>query len=892
MKRPKRWTGPKILIVIGVVGFFLAAFLVAGLWLITQLVAKPSVTILFPSGVQIVDAGEGFSIVAQAQSDSSVQRIEFLVDGQIIDQQSPDTEDAQEFLAVFPWFGDTLGSHQLQVIAYGSRGQASEPAFLDVGVQARSFEVPRPDFVWIPPTESDSSDADGDPGQIIPADEASEVQSGSAQDGGAPAADAGNGTQTDEGGEQNGQEGDVVPAQEDGMNQDIAIGDEDEIEELLAVPDDDPPRVLLFDATPIRQGERVIARISAEVEDDLGVERLMIFAYPQGGFPNLTTSLDCAGEQHCQAHHDMEVGPGTWWFVLNAFDSSGHGIEAQYTSLDVIAGEDGPPAVAALDFDTLRPEADIPTDEIADLNLDLGLVDPSIFNEAQLDQVFDLNLGELFSGEERQVFVESSRCARIVIVPQLDGNQITAHFLCDEASEHNEFLSWKIQRQLSHGRAPMGGFRNIHEEDFPGRTRVSNGETLTFNDQDILCGADYYYRLMFYWKSSPEDTRPRYLTGVDLRAVQSQNCPPGAFNNLGLKAEAGLDGVQLNWQFLANESWPGDVDYKLWRHRPDDFSLDAISQGQVDRDTLHQQSPEYSYYDPIAECGYNQHYYSLTVNYYNQLVASDSVSVPRIPCPEGSLGNIEIGMIPGYALDPYAPIVPSPRHYEALFPHFDLPPDFPWPAGDDLVVRVVAQGEERTQPDEHLNQIRISPGVRANGYDYDSVFMVQCSDEYLFHLELWDGGQLIEAGPSFDFKAPPCLPDYPMVPKITTVIGTDNGDICGDSRYCVVIEWGGTPDYPFNMSRDVLLPVSWVALKRDLAVTNLQAPDQLWHFQEGQTRFVDTDIPCGSYPGESLLRYNLIGMAAPGIYSAWSDSTGFVDTPACGQAYFETGRIH
>ena len=889
MKKSNRWIGPKILFLVGVGGIFLSVLLVGGLWLIFRSVPKPSVEILSPATPQIIESGSGFSIVVRAQSASAVQRIEFYVDGQMKDQQTPEAADTTNFVAVFPWFGNDVGQHQIQVIAYDQRAQASEPAYIEVGVRARRFEPPQPDFVWIPPDDVDG--ADNDQGQIVPVDATEEGFVEPAQDGEAPADEGGADAQTDSGGQPVEQEDGAAQPQDEVEPQDEAIGDENEFEELIVAPGDEPPTVLLFDVTPIRQGDRIIARISTEVEDDLGVDRIMIFAQHQGDEPNLLAAVECSGERHCLVQREVEVGPGSWWFILNVVDSSGQGIEPQYASLDVVAAEEGPPAVADLDFAELRPDADMPMDDLEDVNLDMGLIDPGLFENAQLNHVVDLNLEALFSEEESQHYVESSRCVRIFIVPQLNGNEIRAEFICDEQSSHNQFLSWKIQRELDHARAPMQGFIKIHEEDFPGKTEVQNGETLTYFDEDILCNANYFYRILFYWKVSPDDSRPMHFTSVDLRNVQSSNCPPGAFNDLNLTAEVRLDGVQLNWRFLGSESWPTGVDYKLWRHLPDDFSKEVISQGEVDGDTLHQQSPEYSYFDPISECGYNQHYYSLTVYQFNQLIASDTVDVPRIPCPEGSLGNIEIEMIPGYALDPYAPIVPSPRHYEALFPHFDLPPGFAWPQGNDLNLRVVAVGEERHQPANHLNQIQISPEIRANGYAYSSVYMVQCSDEYLFHLELWDGDQFIEAGPAFDFMSPACLPDYPMVPHFITLVGTDNPALCGEARYCVVVEWGATPDYPANMSRDVLRPVSRIALKRDLAVTNLQAEDQLWIFPLNHTRFIDTEIPCGSYPGESLLRYSLIGVAEPGIYSAWSDSTGFVDTPACEQPYYETGRI-
>ena len=592
---------------------------------------------------------------------------------------------------------------------------------------------------------------------------------------------------------------------------------------------------------------------------------------------------------------NLSVGPGTWLFTLSAFDTSGQSTNPQLAFLDVVPNEEGlPVAIADIDFGALELVEDPIGDQLGELvNQDL-INFRDIIGGDNLDLPVAPNLGELFSGEEQEVFHDVEDCIAVIVEPMAIGNLITVRFVCEEVAPEGTHLYWDIQRQLTHIGGWGAGFEIVHEEYFSDISIIRPGIEISFLDENVFCGANNFYRFRFSWKSSINAERSHYLEVVDLRDVESPDCPPGSYDHLNLQAEVRFQGVFLTWQILPSDEWPswGNVHYQLWKHQPDTFDKEEIATGELSPEILMQEGAEFSLMDSFVSCGYTEYYYTLAVFQFDTILATDTVLMPRIPCPQGSIGNLEIRLIPGYDLDPFAPVVPSPRHYEAIYPHVNIPPGFEWPEGQNLSLRIVTTGEARHQPSDHVNEIQINSGVRTNGYEFFTVFIVQCgNDEYPFHLELWDSGRLIEHGPEFAIDSPPCLPNYDMVPNFIRATGTDNSAICGNAPYCVMLEWENTPPYPNNQSRDVLLPVARITLVRDLASLGLLAEDHIWEFSSEMTSFVDVDIPCGEYLGQALLRYKIVGIADPGIYSAWSFTTAFMETPDCTEPYVEDGTI-
>jgi hypothetical protein len=96
---------------------------------------KPRVEILSPPDQRSLSVGETLEVKSQAEDDHKLGKITLYVNGYPVnDADTPDN--AKTFMAVQSWKPMAAGQHKIAVVAYDSRGQASEPATISISVKA------------------------------------------------------------------------------------------------------------------------------------------------------------------------------------------------------------------------------------------------------------------------------------------------------------------------------------------------------------------------------------------------------------------------------------------------------------------------------------------------------------------------------------------------------------------------------------------------------------------------------------------------------------------------------------------------------------------------------------------------------------------------------------
>ncbi|MBL7161720.1 MAG: hypothetical protein ISS57_03865 [Anaerolineales bacterium] len=359
---PRRFSGPLLALVI-VVGGLLVCALVAGLvWFSSRSGEPPTVAILQPEeGSLTLTSGQGLVLLAEGQAAGGVQRIEFLVDRELTQQHVPESLREEDVRATFPWFSSGIGVHELSVVAYDSRGRASEPVARLIGVQAAISQIP-PGEAPVgeggpeesPVTGTGSEDLSG---EAPPEGDAGQLPGGEQPPPeGQPPAEAlpdepGGGQPQDEGGE--------IP-QDEGVPPEAIVGRPPIFDPSGEVLDVEPPTVHLeIDRIP---GEAAVL-ITAEAEDNVGLAliRLAIESEIAGQEPVFHEEA-CAGQPQCiiaPSPFEQRLSPGEWWFILEATDTSGNTAPRDFDLINIICEPDEPCAMAEHDdpdpLDNLPP---------------------------------------------------------------------------------------------------------------------------------------------------------------------------------------------------------------------------------------------------------------------------------------------------------------------------------------------------------------------------------------------------------------------------------------------------------------------------------------------------------------------------------------------------------
>jgi hypothetical protein len=275
----------------------------------------------------------------------------------------------------------------------------------------------------------------------------------------------------------------------------------------------------------------------------------------------------------------------------------------------------------------------------------------------------------------------------------------------------------------------------------------------------------------------------------------------------------------------------------------------------------------------------------------------------HFPCPQGSIGTLQIDLEPGYALldEIHGNPLSLPAYRAVVTARTEVPAGFPWPAEDNLVLLLNVRSSGRGGTFEPLPgnavQLAITDDIRTNGFTFESTALVECSGyhhQWSYSWELLANGGSLETGPEFQVASPACLPDANAAPVFTSIRGGD-GEDCGGQAYCVILEWGPIPDFPANvLEANVLLPVDRLGVYRlspsiEGAVAEVP-PQQLWAVSVASRQYRDDSIVCTNRAGDLIYRYTLVPMAQ-GLHGGFGRSTAFIPSPACSQPYDAVGSI-
>ena len=822
---------------------------------------KPTITLINPTQNQILESGAGLMLTAQAEAEAGVARVVLLVDGQPYTEQTGTGETA--YLATIPWYASSLGPHTLELVAYDAGGQASEPAALEVGTVARNALAGGLDFVFVP---ADDPDADPSGPAGNPEDSAGNQPAGNGRIvpvDAAPAPDAAAQRQQNE-----------EAVAEEILGDPIAPEDIDN----LPAAGDHPPTITSLTVSPHYQGQEVVPAYVVEAQDDVGLASLEIYVEHDTSGTGEYRAHACSAALTCQGadFYPVPAGPGKWVVTVYAIDISGQVSDPQFGVLEVLDGDNAAPAVAVLDFGIANLGQHVQDIAIPDFGVpaDLGI---------ERDDDLPAN-----------VITNEVGCNRGLVEPRENGHFISLEYLCElEAPAPGYFLSWEIRAAVF---GAGGDYQTILKRDFEDITSLFPGQNFAHLHEDPFCGNWTYYRVFLRWKNA--NGTEHYAGGIDLIDVPGPACGSD-YPIQNFQSVASLEGINLTWDIHSEASFS----YEIKRYHRAEFESVSIANGRYEAG---ESGTSAAFLDSSVPCGYRDYVYILatTIRLPNGKPATASTRLDQVPCPPGSVGNLQIDLDVGYRLDESNELLWEGVYVSALTARSSIPADFAWPAGNNLVLRLAVEdigsfggGAHSLVPGNSL-ELPITEQVKSAGAQFATTLNVECSATHHTWGVAWEllaDGQVVSTGQQFKIKSPPCLPRYTAAPEFTLIYGSSDPAVCGEVPYCVVIQWTELPPHPENQSTDTTLHVTGLGLFRDVASldgVNLSLPDVYHQLPSDRVFFVDKDVVCVE-PGTSYsLRYNLRPLADGLHGSLIGPNTAFIDAPVCGQTYDRQGSLH
>lgn len=894
MKRKNR--GPLIFFLIVFIGLIFLTIELAVLYSmqggrapLSFLGQPPGISILHPQGDRVINSGEGIMLVAEAQSDVGLQRVDFLVDGVVEQQHFADPLGATTIDAFFPWFGSTTGVHQLVVIAYDLGGRASEPASVRVGVQAVQGIAQiggQPEEAGAPIDEQQAPQEQGEAPQGVEVEPPVEEQPQDEADQQAPVQPEGL------------PEEPVAPAEGQPDDQAGAPGGG---LELPPQPQDQPPQITRFDVfVDIFGGENgapIVASAAAvgSAQDDLGLERLTLTwrndDQDVGDF-----SIHCGEGQACEIEMEAGLDVGRWVFILQAFDTSGQASQPEVEIVEVLGEPGQPPAAAEHEvFDDWLREHLRNQAEQFDFNADdLWVGQAGADVEGMLEGMFPGGRAAQPPAED-----EEPACAENDRVCQM-GAGIT---LMVEPGPEGNLITLTIDQPLE---APAGkillpqivkGFanHNVASSVFPpewalGRAAAFQpGQQFTWLDEDVVCHEDYRYtgKISAYDPAAIENFLnaggglPRSdVLAYESQTATSQVCGAGAVGDLGLTVEVHPEGLQLNWSLPGNVDWPqAGVGVMLVRYNksagPDPNvreSVNIYEERFAPADLQQGRDPQFV--DRELECS-DEYYYLVGVFDPEQRpgftadgwLAHDSVAAPRHFCPAGQLVDIELEISTGWKDWIHG-------HYTVATIEFDIPAGFERPPGQEVGLKLWEGYTDENGDYVENERLFFRLGVGRDNlhkiFDTD----VNCTRQrYDFYLTLEADGRVLNEGPIFAVDLPPCPPKDP--PALQRLHATNN---CDGAERCVIVDWA-----PYQPLDEVpYLPAVAIQIERNTAFLN--SPWVVIEVPMNATQFIDPDVRCG-FP----YLYRMVAVDERGLRRSSSNFSQppmlRIDTPDCDQPW-------
>jgi len=860
-----------IILIVLCLGLAFAGFLG---WRYFRAGEKLTATIISPKNSLILESGQGIAVSVLAEAEAGVSRVVLVVNGELYAEENASGENT--LTVAFPWYATAVGSQTVEALIYDRANQVSEPVSVLLGVRAHA-ERNLMDFLYIPPAEESGgetgnadTEAGAAAGQIVPVGENGEI--------------LGEPLSPDEVG---GQEDLPVPDENDLAGNPLTEDDLNALEEA----GDGIPVIAAFEANPRRAGQSVQIAYHVEARDDLGVNRLEFYVENTLTGDSSTRTMLCFDEISCTVDDVYPfAGEGRWTLSVFAVDTSGQASEPQVVPVEIIGHPQFDPALAIGNAFADRPlVADhLIRDEAFGIPIDFNEVDPNIQIETAV--------------------ITEQRCAQALVEPRENGNFVSLVVLCEEEAPQDTILEWKVDVWPT----PLGNsetvfYRLDREGDF---SVLSYGQNFAFLHETPFCGTSSNYRIFVRWvrKNNNRET-VRGGNIVDVWDVPGRDCNTDAIIQ-DFQAEPLVGVVQLSWRIAQRTEQALPLPYTLRRYDPATREKIVLQEGVIAPEQLAQGDIPFAFSDENVSCGFNPYFYSVELpTYENRAESTVTVEVERVPCPEGSIGNISMELSAGYSQIEWGnfPSQPLPGYYSVINAHSAIPANFPWPQADNLVLRLNTEsllGSVLQNPGEFEvlpgspTEIQITDSVRANGFVFDSLAYAECSGlhhQWGYGWELLSNGVPIETGHVFEVESAPCLPKPSQSPVFTEVRGIGDWGFCGGEPPCVSLSWDALPPFPENIHDPrVLLPVDALGVYRRTVTRNngnVEAPDEFWLISAENDWFPDIYVPCTENAGDLVYAYSLIPMAQ-GVHSGSnSGSVAFIDSPACVGDYTAFGEI-
>ncbi len=694
--------------------------------LFPRLSGGPVVSIIQPDTELVITSGQGLLVIAQAQGDLPIKRVDLHLDDEIALQRNVSQIEAREVTTSFPWFSSEPGRHTLSVIAYDSRNRPSDPAQVYVTVlRAGTLVDVLDDESSVSPDQSISD------GQVAGEEGSSEDEwAGPIFDGGV------------------GQPGGVIGGMPPILG-DQPFGN-------VGFPDIPPPTISLGISKTLL-GQQYEVYYAAQAAGNVALDRIELMrTRPDNGL-SIPFIKDCDDNVICLHNDTFVVGiTETWVITAQAFDTAGQASELVVELVQVSDDEGlGPAFIEGL---FLEPR----------VNVVEMVVPPVNFHElvgiGTIISVHDiLNIlieGGEESREEQDVSGDLSECLKLTVAPVGQGCSgdfcnvdVSVEVLCEATAPPGEDVLLFVKREY----VPESGnpsFIDTSGWNQSGRSSVPSGSRFEIRDSQ-QCGADSIYSAILSYGNYPDSN----LRTIDKAEVVHTlpPCSQDAINaNIILTAESHPSGALVRYQFNPAGNWStqlpaGQVDMKIFGHTSDYSENIGQREFSLEGSALPGSSDEFIL--PTARFCDRPTYYTFIGRHNSHEIFRVMTSLPVRPCPYELPVDIPID------LEFVERDLGAGNIYWYINYRYVLPPGVAWPEGDDVFVGLMHEGD--TLPLELVGGVTITDEIRQRGYtvqDSDhGESRISCGMyEFRYYLIVVVDGYCRDLGPVFTITTSPC----------------------------------------------------------------------------------------------------------------------------------------
>jgi len=618
--RRRRFSGPLIFLLVLAGGALIVAIGAGVVYYLNQS-TQPNISIVQPQDKVIIHSGQGLMLVAEAQAQKGVQRVDFYINDLLQVQQSTEEGFVDTYRAAFPWYSSQVGVHKISAVAYDLQGNASQPAIVLVGVKPLTPRQP-PSVI-----DSDQDDSDSSRSQPEPESQAEgETSEGTGpSESGQPDGDASN---------PQGAPSFQSDAQLEGL---LNQADPQGQFPLQNDASGDAPPVVTLQTTFERIGEAIALSVVSDAVDDLGIERLELIG--QGSLPGSSFHhiLLANGDQQISFEANEQIAQGEWTVTAQAFDTSGQASELISSSVIIVPPRDG----------------ELP--DVAIVNVGMPDIGDLVLQEWQMGNVWrDLPIDihallDFLYPDNVVSHREDVGCLVLRAGEVTGGIGLQLEVNCRYQPQPGNYILLKSEQYA-------GSFGQVSRLDFEEwnqtqRTSLEPGDIIEVIDEGAACGTHYAYTLQVGYAPHPQgwlDYRP--MSDTMTVSLETEPCAQGSLGDaLFLEAQEIPEGIQVAMGFQDGGDWSDqiqlplgyqEVEMRLLRYLPERNIQDTIWRIIAPPEDL--PGVRYEYIDAATQeyCG-EPVYYSVLMQDPGvggipmQVYAQRTVFVPPVTCPGG-----------------------------------------------------------------------------------------------------------------------------------------------------------------------------------------------------------------------------------------------------------------